>query len=764
MKKKVYALSAALALTGFLGGVHPAEAAFDENLNVYTLDAVVVEAEKTKNQFGDTITEQSYYRTGGDVKVITREEIEKRHYTDVTEAIKRIPGVTFTNAGYRGGEYGFNAYNNSMSINGDSRVIVLVDGRRVDNAVSTRFGAENAKGTRTMVDLNQVVSMSQVDKIEVMKGPGASAYGSDSTGGVINIITRKGSKTAEGTVDLATGSRDKHVYSLTYSGSAGDDNSWKYFLSANRSMAGDIKYHDGITGEDHIYTGTSYKEEGVSFRLDKEFDNGQNLKIWYGHQNGKDHYPITARDWRYWSEADWNRIIERTTREGGFGNTDNPGYRNLFSLDALSGSYNAYRNNDLDISYTFGKDNGMESFIRAYRQKHHYWGVDRYPDWIDEKDGSYVPFPDSPAWENFIKNYKFPNGYNPTTTYVEENKGIQLQYGKSIGNHDVLTAVTFDKANMEKNKYNRKDKTWTKTTVERKSIFGFVQDKIHVSDKWDITPSIRYSHYSDYTGGDYNNKGNGTIVTPSLATQYAFDDTFSGYIGWTKVYRPIKAKDYTLNTPNGQPLEDEEGNVWTIGLNKRLSENTTIGVHYNLIDMSNAVTYYSVRKNANEDFKNKAVNAKEKKKAFNVTLDHKFNNNWNLSLAYTRLDDKYTAKEGMDFDPDLGLDKSSNVNAQINKLRPANHYIANLSYEKDKWYTGLLVNWYTGCNTKAFTQRRALVLDWNLNYEVNDSLSTYLTVTNLTNQAYENAYSAYNGLGAAPQPGRAWMLGAKYKF
>ena len=763
MKKKVYALSAALALTGFLGGMHPAEAAFDENLNVYTLDAVVVEAEKTKNQFGDTITEQSYYRTGGDVKVITREEIEKRHYTDVTEAIKRIPGVTFTNAGYRGGEYGFNAYNNSMSINGDSRVIVLVDGRRVDNAVSTRFGDSDAKGSRTMVDLNQVVSMSQVDKIEVMKGPGASAYGSDSTGGVINIITRKGSKTAEGTVDLATGARDKHVYSLTYSGSAGDDHSWKYFISANRNMAGDIKYHDGVTGKDHIYTGTSYKEEGVSFRLDKEFDNGQNLKIWYGHQNGKDHYPITARDWRYWSEADWNRIIERTTRPGGFGNTDNPGYRNLFSLDALSGSYNAYRNNDLDISYTFGKDNGMESFIRAYRQKHHYWGVDRYPDWV-LPDKSYVPFPDSPAWENFIKNYKFANGYNPTSTYVEENKGIQLQYGKSIGNHDVLTAVTFDKANMEKNKYNRKNKTWTKTTVERKSIFGFVQDKIHVSDKWDITPSIRYSHYSDYTGGVYNNKGNGTIVTPSLATQYAFDDTFSGYIGWTKVYRPIKAKDYTLQTPNGKPLEDEEGNVWTIGLNKRLSENTTIGVHYNLIDMSNAVTYYSVRKNANEDFKNKAVNAKEKKKAFNVTLDHKFNNNWNLSLAYTRLDDKYTAKEGMDFDPDLGLDKSSNVNAQINKLRPANHYIANLSYEKDKWYTGLLVNWYTGCNTKAFTQRRALVLDWNLNYEVNEALSTYLTVTNLTNQAYENAYSAYNGLGAAPQPGRAWMLGAKYKF
>ena len=77
------------------------------------MDAVIVEADRTKNKFGDTITEQSYYRTGGDVKVITREEIDKRHYTDITEAIKRIPGITFQNPGWRGGEYGFGTtYNN----------------------------------------------------------------------------------------------------------------------------------------------------------------------------------------------------------------------------------------------------------------------------------------------------------------------------------------------------------------------------------------------------------------------------------------------------------------------------------------------------------------------------------------------------------------------------------------------------------------------------------------------------------------------------
>lgn len=99
------AFAATLALTACFGGIS-AYAAHDENLNVYTLDTVVVEADKTKNKFGDTITEQSYYRTGGDVKVITREELDKRHYTDVTEAIKlfrgslsRIPATAAGNMG-----------------------------------------------------------------------------------------------------------------------------------------------------------------------------------------------------------------------------------------------------------------------------------------------------------------------------------------------------------------------------------------------------------------------------------------------------------------------------------------------------------------------------------------------------------------------------------------------------------------------------------------------------------------------------------------
>lgn len=167
MKRRYTAAAAMMMVIGLCAS---ASAAFDENLNSYTLDSMIVEADAVKNKFGDTITEQSYYRTGGDVKVITREEIEKRHYTDLTEAIKRIPGVTFQNPGYRGGEYGYQFYNNGVSINGDTRVIILVDGRRVDNAASTRVGSGTKSGSKsTGVNLDQVTNMETLIKSKLSK-------------------------------------------------------------------------------------------------------------------------------------------------------------------------------------------------------------------------------------------------------------------------------------------------------------------------------------------------------------------------------------------------------------------------------------------------------------------------------------------------------------------------------------------------------------------------------------------------------------------
>lgn len=804
-RKALLTLMAASMLT--IGGGTLIHAAFDENLNMYTLDTVVVEADKTKNKFGDTITEQSYYRTGGDVKVITREEIEKRHYTDLTEAIKRIPGVVFRNPGYRGGEYGWAAYNNTVSINGDDRVIILVDGRRVDNSVSTRTGSSGASGNKsTGVNLDQVTNMENVDKIEVIKGPGASAYGADATGGVINIITRKGGAKNVGTVDLSTGSWDKHKYAVSYSGSAGDDKSLHYFISANRDMSGDTKFKDGDTGMTGRLLGGRYKEDGVNVRVDKDFNEKQNLKIWYNYKGGKDGYPICTPRLRYFNAKDWAETAFKLTT--GILDSNNkivgdplwwngsklPGYINMFQVDGSYGSYNSFKNNDLDIQYTFNKENGMESFIRFYNQTHTYTGRDVYK-WAKDSKGNFysntsmalrdeynalypngatneqlqqfikdhiVPFPkDTESMDKWVKEsggVGEPNRWN-----IEKNRGAQLQWAKSIGIHDIIANINYDKAKVY-SKSIRNGVTSTSHT-DRTTITGYVQDKIHVNDKWDFTPALRYSHYKSFntsTGtGAINGKGSANEITPTINTEYMFNDSTSMYFGWTKIMRPIKQGDYTnTNTYQKVPLQDEKGNVFTLGLRKDVGEKTSFGIHYNWIKMDNSIAKLPVVYMGALSYS--PVNAKEDKKSINLTMDHQFNEHVTMSLSYSHMKDEWKAKDGWDLDPSWAYKNPADVNTAINSLRPQNQYALNLSYENGKLYTGLLTNWYTGCSKTAFTSKRFLVLDWNLNYQFRKDMTAYVLVNNLTNEGYQTAYSTT--YGGASMPGRCILAGVKYSF
>lgn len=837
---------AAIMLTSLAGGVYDiGYAAYDENLKTYTLDTVIVNADRTKNQFGDTITEQSYYRTGGDVKVITREEIEKRHYTDITEAIKRIPGVTFQNPGYRGGEYGYQFYNNGVSINGDTRVIILVDGRRVDNAASGRiddYGKANGSKS-TGVNLDQVTNMENIDKIEVIKGPGASAYGADATGGVINIITRKGGTENKGSIDLSTGSWNKHHYAINYSGSAGDDKSWHYFISANRDMSGDTKYHDSFTDSDAKLEGSRWKEQGLNLRLDKDFNEKQNLKIWYNFRDGKDGYPIAVPNQKYMNEKDWTNIITRATigkfyqngsskqlldvsdldnntiyqlNNSGYrrdkdsdgveygnpywhsiryaGDAKNPGYHNLYALDGNYGSYSRFRNRDWDIVYTFNKENGMDSFIRYYYQDH--WLTDRdVYHWyrnLAVKTGKIGndfmnAFPNGATGEQikqWIKNNLAPftgdkaalkkwiedtGGYagDPTHYYEEKNQGIQFQYAKSIGINDVIADFNYDTAKAYSHTLNNTSDTWKTSNVKRKTYEGYIQDKIHITDKWDLTPSLRYVKYSsfeDSNTGKVQGSGDSHAFTYALNTEYMFNDTLGAYLGVTKVYRPIKEGDYSAtDTAYNQPLKDEKGVAWTFGIHKDFSPKTTVAVHYDYTKMSNSIANLPVLDPKTGDFESAPLNAKEDKQSINVTLDHQFNDHVTLSASYSHMKDKWKSKDYWTLGPEYGYDPDD-INASINSLRPQNHYALNLSYQNAGLYTGLLVNWYTGCSDYAFTSNRFLVLDWNINYDITKDINVYAVVGNLTNESYETSYNAWNGKGSSAMPGRYFMIGTKYKF
>jgi vitamin B12 transporter len=123
------------------------------------------------------------------VTVIDRATIETRGYTTLADALASVPGVHIVQSGGPGG-------NASLFIRGtdSNHVLVLRDGVPV-NDPGDPDGAFNF-GVDTLAD---------VERIEVVRGPMSSLWGSGAIGGVVNLITRQGSGGPHGSVELAGG-------------------------------------------------------------------------------------------------------------------------------------------------------------------------------------------------------------------------------------------------------------------------------------------------------------------------------------------------------------------------------------------------------------------------------------------------------------------------------------------------------------------------------------------------------------------------------
>lgn len=112
------------------------------------------------------------------VTVITRQEIEDRDYNTLTEALSAVPGIRVSQSGGPGG-------NASVFVRGtnSNQVLVLRDGMPINDVADP--GAAFNFGVDTLAD---------VERIEIVRGPMAALYGSGAIGGVINLITRRGTE------------------------------------------------------------------------------------------------------------------------------------------------------------------------------------------------------------------------------------------------------------------------------------------------------------------------------------------------------------------------------------------------------------------------------------------------------------------------------------------------------------------------------------------------------------------------------------------
>ncbi|OMP96654.1 siderophore enterobactin receptor FepA [Raoultella terrigena] len=134
-----------------------------------------------------TAAEQNLQAPG--VSTITADEIRKRPPArDVSEIIRTMPGVNLTGnstSGQRGN-------NRQIDIRGmgPENTLILIDGKPVTSRNSIRLGWRGERDTRGDTSW---VPPEMIERIEVIRGPAAARYGNGAAGGVVNIITKKGS-------------------------------------------------------------------------------------------------------------------------------------------------------------------------------------------------------------------------------------------------------------------------------------------------------------------------------------------------------------------------------------------------------------------------------------------------------------------------------------------------------------------------------------------------------------------------------------------
>ncbi|GAB3480156.1 ligand-gated channel protein [Marinomonas epiphytica] len=146
-----------------------------------TLDQLVISASGHEQQITDA---------PASITVVTKEDLENKPYKDVTDALQDVPGVMITGGG--------SSQDISLRGLGGKYTLILVDGKRQ----GSRETRPNGDGPG--IEQGWTPPLSVIERIEVIRGPMSSLYGSDALGGVVNIITKKVSDSWGGEVSLST--------------------------------------------------------------------------------------------------------------------------------------------------------------------------------------------------------------------------------------------------------------------------------------------------------------------------------------------------------------------------------------------------------------------------------------------------------------------------------------------------------------------------------------------------------------------------------
>ena len=250
-------------------------------LPVYAEDVKPVEPALTEAQTSDdtksktaqdsradahsAVSQTAMLQTPAPTTVITAEELEDNHYETVAEALAYAPGVTVTPGT-------FNTGHQIVRIDGDDRVSVFVDGRKLN----IESGASSGRAT---CDLDMAPPVMAIERIEILHGGVSGSFlNFDNPGGVINIITKKG-KEHKFEFEAARGPYDAWRWETQLAGSG---RGWSWIATGGRSNLEELRYKNTDGGRETMPNSQVNRRE-MYYRIDRQLTGNSSLNFAYGH-------------------------------------------------------------------------------------------------------------------------------------------------------------------------------------------------------------------------------------------------------------------------------------------------------------------------------------------------------------------------------------------------------------------------------------------------------------------------------------------------
>lgn len=525
------------------------------------------------------------------VEIITAEDIKAIGADNLTSALRLATNLNLSEAGMTG---------NAVSLRGMStnHTLILIDGKRMTG--------EDTSVTQNVYQLNRL-NISDVERIEIVRGPGSALYGSDAMGGVINIITKRPDK-KQTQIGLSTGSREMANWYRFDLGKEGK-------VSASFDMRFSKVREQGFDATEDTDSSTTTGSNTNMFGNKQYY----NLDLGYDLGNTKELRFQTS----YMKEALKAKYADVLTKSS------------MGSLVTTKDKNERFDNErrEYSLEYTGQTERG-DYQMRAYYSK-----LKKDSELFNNRSTFFGPmenilggiYPkydfDKAEYEQFVVE-----GRNT----MQLNDAHLLTFGGEY-RYDSYEGTRLGDGASNKTTITQNGLSKYSSDASTQSYAAYVQDEWMIGDKLLVIPALRYDHHDAY----------GSNFSPKIGMTYNMNSDVRVKASYGKGFKaPTISELYmamhramggsTVNVYGNPDLEPEKSTSFDISI--EAEKNGNFGkLTYFSSDVTNLIT--TETKYENGVYNGKYVNVdKADIDGIEAEIGRHFNKNWTFKLVNTYLD------------------------------------------------------------------------------------------------------------------------------